>query len=482
MLIPLLLGVLAAAAGAALLLVRPWAAAWLSVFLLYTNLPVVVSERAELPSAAAALVPLLLVPVLGRELVLRRRPLVVDRPFQLMLAFLAVLLVSAFSAEGPGIALGRIGAFVAEGLAIYFLVVNSVRELATLRTLMWAVLCAASFLAALAAWQAVSRNYEQDFYGLASRDLSNVETVPLYERELTAGDDDRARGPVNDPNRFAQILLMAAPLVLPLAAGRRRGLQVAAAAGAGLLLATVLLTYSRGAFLTMVILSLLLPFLRVIRPSRLVPALIVGVLLTPLFAPGYVERVGSIANAAGLFESSGVEADPVTRGRTTEMLAALAAYADHPIVGVGPGQYLHFHSVRYQSRPGISLRELPQPRRAHDLYLEIAAETGTLGLAAFMAIPLMLLIQLWRLVRKLHDHRPDLARYASAFALVLLSYLGTGVFLHLAFERYYWLMIALTSCAVRLLISAEAPPRPEPRGVGSRPADMPLGERTCYAS
>lgn len=32
---------------------------------------------------------------------------------------------------------------------------------------------------------------------------------------------------------------------------------------------------------------------------------------------------------------------------------------------------------------------------------------------------------------------------AAGFTLVLLAYLGTGVFLHLAYERSYWFMIGL---------------------------------------
>jgi O-antigen ligase len=133
------------------------------------------------------------------------------------------------------------------------------------------------------------------------------------------------------------------------------------------------------------------------------------------------------------------------------MLAALAAYTDHPVMGVGPGQYLTYYSQYYQALPEISIRELAEPRRAHSLYLELGAEQGTIGLIVFMAIPLLLLRDL-RMVRLgLQDARPELARLAGAFSLVLLAYLGTGVFLHLAFERYYWFMIGLTAAATSVL-------------------------------
>jgi putative inorganic carbon (HCO3(-)) transporter len=133
------------------------------------------------------------------------------------------------------------------------------------------------------------------------------------------------------------------------------------------------------------------------------------------------------------------------------MLAALAAYIDHPVIGVGPGQYVTFHSQYYQSLPEISIRDLTEPRRAHNLYLEFAAETGTIGIIVFMAIPLLLLRDLELLRRAASTFSPTRARLAAGFSLVILSYLGTGVFLHLAYERYYWFMIGLTAAAVGIL-------------------------------
>jgi hypothetical protein len=45
----------------------------------------------------------------------------------------------------------------------------------------------------------------------------------------------------------------------------------------------------------------------------------------------------------------------------------------------------------------------------------------------------------------------ELGRIAAGFSLVVLAYLGTGVFLHLAFERYYWFIVALTAAAAGVL-------------------------------
>jgi hypothetical protein len=429
----------------------PIVATSLGTVLLYTNLPVVASQRGIIPSAAAAVVPFLLLVAAVHQLVIRRRPIVVDRTLVAMVVFLAVFLVSSFAAEGHAVAVSRITVYVTEGIAIYVLVRHAVRALPELRAAMSAVLLSAALLGGLATIQAATGNYDQEFLGLAQRAVEHLDEQPASSEE-EMGLEDRARGPVGEPNRFAQILLMAAPLgLLSALDGQRARSRAAALLCFGLVLAGVMLTYSRGAFVTLLVLVMLTVPLRLIPPRRLLAASLVGLALVPLVAPGYGQRVASIAGVADLFGTGSVEADGPTRGRTTEMLAALAAFVEHPVIGVGPGQYLPYHSVHYQSLPEISVRAIPEPRRAHNLFLELGAETGTLGLVIFMAIPLLLLRDLEATRRALMAVRPDLARMAAAFQLVLLSYLGTGVFLHLAFERYYWFIVGLAAAATSIL-------------------------------
>ena len=425
------------------------AAMFAGIFLLYTNLPVVAAQNGLVPGAAAGVVLALMVFAAAHQLVVQRRPLIVDRTLLLTMALLCVFVISTLNAVGYDVALDRIIVFITEGIAIYFLVRNAVRTRAELRAAMGAMLVAAALLAGLTTAQAVTQNYDQEFMGLAQRSFGDPNA-----RSETVNLEERARGPVDEPNRFAQILLMAAPVGFVLAKNARR-LRGAVLAGGAMLLALggVLLTYSRGAFLTLVILMLLAVPMRLLRWRGLVMTGAAALLVMFLVVPGYVARVVSIAGVADLVGTgpATVEADGPTRGRTTEMLAALAAYVDHPLIGVGPGQYVTFHSQHYQSLPEISIRDLTEPRRAHNLYLEFAAETGTIGLVVFMAIPLLLLRDLELLRRLASPISPKRARLAAGFSLLILSYLGTGVFLHLAYERYYWFMIGLAAAAVGIL-------------------------------
>ena len=448
------LGLVGAVTLAVALALRPSLATALGVVLLFTNLPVVLAQREILPTAAAAVVPLLFVPALGRHVVVLGEGFRVDRTFLLMLLFLGVLVLSAFRAAGPDVALERIGVFASEGLLVYLLVFNAVRSPRELRTAILAALASAALLSAFTLYQGVTGDYDQQFMGLAGRG----EPLP---GETTMGEirlEDRSRGPVDDPNRYAQILLMALPLgAVLLLNGRGLLPRVAPLLGSGLIVSAVLLTYSRGAFLTMVVLAIIAGALRMVPRVPFFALMAAGAFLVPVVVPGYAERVRSIMGAVGLVsEEVTVEADGATRGRTTEMLAAFLAWSDHPLLGVGPGQYAPYHSVSYMSHQAVSYRAIVVPRRAHNLFLEMAAETGILGLVVFMAIPALLLRDLWRLRQTFRPARPELARWAEGFALVVLGYLGNGMFLHLSFERYYWFFIALTACAVAVLVRVGA--------------------------
>jgi putative inorganic carbon (hco3(-)) transporter len=101
-------------------------------------------------------------------------------------------------------------------------------------------------------------------------------------------------------------------------------------------------------------------------------------------------------------------------------------------------------------------------REAHSLYLGLAAETGTLGIVSFMAMIVVTIQDLLRVRRNSRGLRPDLENLATSFILVLLAYLTTGLFLHLSYMRYFWLIFALASAASTIAIKELAESAPEP--------------------
>ncbi|NIQ60158.1 MAG: hypothetical protein GWN71_44620, partial [Gammaproteobacteria bacterium] len=84
------------------------------------------------------------------HLVIRRQRLRLDAVFGLMLVLLGVFALSAARAMDASTAIARITVYVVEGVAIYFLVVNVVRSVPTLRRVIATLLLAGSVLGGLA--------------------------------------------------------------------------------------------------------------------------------------------------------------------------------------------------------------------------------------------------------------------------------------------------------------------------------------------
>ena len=316
----------------------------------------------------------------------------------------------------------------------------------------------------------MSGSYGQQFGGLAER---SIEFKPVGAgkaadqpgRPVRAATSsalglrraDRALRPLGDPNFFAQTMFALLPLAFFMYKEERSWkLRLAAVVAAGLILSGIFLTYSRGAFVALAILVVIMTLLRYFRPAHVVAGIISVAVLVAIVHPSYYGRIETIANTKALISrDSSVRADGAIRGRATEMLAVFSVFVDHPLFGVGPGQYPHFYSVSYQTGLEGAFRQIYEPRRGHSLYLEMAAETGLIGLSVFLAIVLRILFQLAHVRRRWAESRPQLSCLATSLALSLIAYLAAAIFLHLSFERYYWFLIALSSAALQILASAE---------------------------
>jgi putative inorganic carbon (hco3(-)) transporter len=460
---PTSLALLAAPLGAAAFMRWPHAATGLTTFLLYINFPAILTKQVGLPAPLAGAFILLLAFPLVYLLLIRRERFRVDATFALMLAFCAVLALASLRAVDADVALRHVVQFATEGLLLYWLFVNVVRTRAVLQRVVLMALAGGALTSGLSLYQEVTGSYHQEFGGLAYRNYVPEQSADTEaEEQVRRRSSHRAQGPTDEPNRYAQTLIVLLPLAVMSWRSATTGATRHLAAGAGfLILAGVALTLSRGAFLNLLVMAGAMTALRWIRPAHLAVALVAATLLVPVLSPQFVPRMLSIANVRHLAAddpASRTAADGAIRGRTTSMLTSLHVFRDHPLVGVGPGQFRFYYSA-YSDNPDIRFRAIQGSRRAHNLYLEIAAETGILGLGVFMAILLGLVWRLWRIRMRAESlHSADLA---TAFVLSLVAYLGTGIFLHLAFQQYLWLLVALAGAAVHVL-AREVPPASAP--------------------
>jgi O-antigen ligase len=438
----------AAAALCAAAILWPNLALLCVVAAVWLNIPALAVDWWGAPQLAGALFPfLLLLPLIyGR---MRGERLLVNRVFALILLLLAAEAASTMLAAHQPEALAKLREFVLEGVVLYLLVINVVRTPRALRGALWALLAAGTFLALVTVFQQLKADYYRPFLGFGQVDSA-------YFR----AQDDVARlaGPLGDPNYYAQILLPLIPIGLLAARWERaRALRLAARCATALVLLAVAFTYSRGAALALLVVLMAMTILGHVRARHLLAAgAAIALLLVAI--PAYRDRVATIANIGGATAQAGQQtsADESTRSRATEMGAAGLAFVHHPLFGVGPDGF-PFYYQEYAQRVGIEVRDtaartgatagqLPQ-REAHDLFIGIGADLGLVGLGAFVGILYLTLRDLLRARRRWLWLRVDLVCLADALLLALLAYLVAGLFLSLAFERYFWLLLALAGAA-----------------------------------
>lgn len=438
------LGVLVLCLAAAVVVAWPGSVAPAVVFLVYVNVPAVMVNDHGVPRTLGALVPLLLVVPVARHL-MRREQVVVTPVFALLLLYFAVQVGSAFVSTYPSVASQKLLTFALEGVATYFLVTNAVRTTTALRRAVWAIVAAGAALGLLTCFQQATHTYWRLYGGFSLVDPS------YFYRGVGS---PRAAGPIGDPNYYGQILVAALALALVLAVRERTGrLRLLAAAAAATIAVAAVLTSSRGTGVAVAVVLLVLALFRYVTKRQLVVVAAGAAVLLVGFS-GYRAHLMSLAHLGAATAPAGSQAtaDLSVQGRAQEMLAAALVFANHPVAGVGPAEFpLYYQQYAAAQGSGITRtvaygpdRGAPDPRASHDMFLSVAAEVGAVGLLVFGAIIVESLRTL-RHVRRSRD--PELAALAMGILAAIAGYLAAGLFLTLAYERYFWLLLALAGAA-----------------------------------
>src|SRR5256712_3965114 len=196
------------------------------------------------------------------------------------------------------------------------------------------------------------------------------------------------------PNPFAAFLLLVLPVELSryvYAPGTREAL--AHGALSVLLAGSLVLTYSRGAWVSLLVIVPLAAL--TVRPAswtRTVSRLALVGLATAIAVAVLIRGPGSgsglvVEDLLGRVASVSDSQDYAVQGRRNFWRAGLAIFMDHPVMGTGPGTFGAMHpayqrDVRYYARD------------AHSLYVQAASEEGGVGLAA-LAVMLRTLVAAW---------------------------------------------------------------------------------------
>ncbi len=344
--------------------------------------------------------------------------------------YAAVLWASAVWAPNPASSVFAATELV-KNLLIIYVIVETFDTPSRLRLAVWTVILAGALLAGFSVLQATTHTYGNTYGGLA--------LAPV--REITIGSNsERSAGPIGDPNFYGLILVALVPLALVRARDERGPfLRAVAVASALLLTAGLVLTYSRGDAVVLAVVAVLyVPLARVRRPY-VIAALVVLAPLASLAPQSFWDRVGSLGSAA----PTSAQADAALQDRAGSLQVAVAMFDDHPLTGVGAENFgdTYFPYALRLNVPNAAAR-------AHDLYLQIASETGLPGLITFGGAMFLALRASWR--RRVAAARAGdrvMDGLATSCLLALASYLIGGIFLPSAYPRYLWLLVGLGMAA-----------------------------------
>jgi putative inorganic carbon (hco3(-)) transporter len=252
--------------------------------------------------------------------------------------------------------------------------------------------------------------------------------------------DDGPGGFMSDNNSFALALNMILPLLVGLVlVEKQKIVRIAAAVAAALCLLSILFTFSRGGFLTLIVVGGLLIWhsQRRILVTGLLALGLAGFLVftSDQMSRQYVERAQSIQN---------YEEDGSARGRINAWETSWRVFLDYPLTGVGPN---NLAAVFQRYSPGAD-----RFRVAHNAYFQLLAECGLPALLLFLGA---LGVTWWRLQRLRGTAPPWIAVQARMFQISIAGYLVGSMFLNTAYSELIYYLIGL-SVGLEVVAQSEA--------------------------
>ena len=403
----------------------------LFLFLTYIHFSEIAIEQYGLPSVAKPMIAVLAVGIIFRWVIRRVRPFG-WRELTLWLSIYGIVgLVSMLYAPDTTATIAALSAYTKNCvIAIMVVVILYRKEL--IRYVSWSILAAGLFIASIGVYQHLTGSYDHSFGGFGKAIISEI---------VGEEHDYRIAGPIGGPNYFAMILVVFIPLAFErIISERHLLLRMTAFLTLFICLLAIMFTYSRGAFIALLVMLITAMFLYPPRFKALIYGSAVLVFTILLLPSQYHERITTLQLILPQAGQAPADEDSF-RGRMSEIAVATEMIADHPFRGIGLGNY----ETLYQKYAGdVFLDFRREDREAHNLYLEILAETGLLGLTVFGLIFGRLFYLLFRSRRKsLLNGNDELARQIAAIGLSLIGFLTASTFLHDAYPRFLWVLVGI---------------------------------------
>lgn len=199
-----------------------------------------------------------------------------------------------------------------------------------------------------------------------------------------------------------------------------------------LIVAGMVVTFSRGGFLGLASVALVLAW-RLSRQNKLVIAVLVPILL-----------VGFVFVASSNFGGrSATSSEGSTLARQDDLKRSLFIASRHPLFGVGMDNYVLYSNSNHAT---------------HNAYTQVAAELGTPALIVYLMFLITPLKQLRRIGRETSERRGTSQFYYIAIGLEasLIGFMVSSFFASVAFLWYVYYLVAYAIC-LRRIYEAETP-------------------------
>ncbi len=271
--------------------------------------------------------------------------------------------------------------------------------------------------------------------------------------------EGRVQGGTGDPSFFAAAQLIALPLLLVLAGEtqqrwQRNLIYVAALTN----IASVLTTVSRGGFLQLVVITLIV----VAIPSHSIfhTSGQKTVVMMLLLAGATLFFVRYSADLAPRLETIFLNKQEQTgSGRVEFWSAARHSISERPLQGVGYGAWVRISNDRLVDTPGVVLGAFklrPTGSEVHNAFLGTTAELGFVGLFLFLGILGSTALRLRRIARRATALGAFYyAKIANALLIGLIGWCIGSLFIETETSRPIWILVGLCLALPKLV---EPPP------------------------
>lgn len=411
-------------------IINPKVGLYILVLITYLRLSDILVNTYNAPSIAKPFIGLLMGLVVLQWIFHEKPPRQAGTAFLLMVAYGLVVLLSLLRASNFDAAMEALDDFWKNGI-IAVVVVILLRNRTSLRYVVWILIVSGIFLGTISVWQYLTGTFTNPYWGFAEAAVENI-----------AGRSSgyRIAGPIGDPNFYAQIMLVIVPLAFSrFIAEKNAALKLLALWGTAVTILTVVFTFSRGAFLGLLVMGVILFYFHPPKPNEIVAMLVFFFFLIPYIPAEYTDRLMTLDLLVG--SNTNVRNEVSFRGRASEYTAAILMFMDNPILGVGARNYAPYYQ-QYSRMIGLDPRS--EARSAHSFYLETAAEMGLAGLIVLSLILWAVFRSVaaaWRMCQKAGDK--ELGELVLSVAVGFVGFMFAATFIHGAYPRYFWLLVGI---------------------------------------